>query len=106
RLVFESPDAELLSYPDDITVSPSGSLLLCEDTGRGLPAVRGLTREGEIFPFVYHEGEQEWCGAAFSPDGRVLFVNIQGAASGDPTDPSLEPGRTIAVWGPWSKGVL
>ncbi|GAB3653577.1 PhoX family protein [Glycomyces tarimensis] len=106
RLVFESPNAELLSYPDNITVSPNGNLLLCEDTSRDLPAVRGLTREGEIFPFVYHEGSREWCGATFSPDGKVLFVNIQGATRGEPTDPDIEPGRTIAIWGPWEQGVL
>ncbi|WP_211234704.1 alkaline phosphatase PhoX [Glycomyces arizonensis] len=106
RLVFESPDAALLSCPDSITVTPSGNLLLCEDTGRDLPAVRGLTRSGEVFPFVYHEGGTEWCGATFSPDGKVLFIDLQGATEGDPADPTLEPGRTIAIWGPWDNGVL
>jgi secreted PhoX family phosphatase len=106
KLVFESPDAELLSYPDNITVTPGGSLILCEDTSRDLPAMRGLTRDGEIFPFVYHEGRTEWCGATFSPDGKVLFANMQGATRGDLHDPALEPGRTVAIWGPWSKGVL
>ncbi|WP_198586842.1 alkaline phosphatase PhoX [Glycomyces xiaoerkulensis] len=106
RLVFESPDREVLSFPDNITVSPSGNLVLCEDTGRDLPAVRGLTRDGEVFPFIYHEGDTEWCGATFSPDGKVLFVNLQGSTRGEPGDPDLEPGRTIAVWGPWRRGVL
>jgi secreted PhoX family phosphatase len=106
KLVFESPDAELLSYPDNVTVSPAGNLILCEDTGRGLPAMRGLTREGAVFPLVRHEGATEWCGATFSPDGRVLFANMQGATRGELGDPALEPGRTIAIWGPWSKGVL
>ncbi|MEU5152870.1 alkaline phosphatase PhoX [Glycomyces sp. NPDC021274] len=106
KLVFESPDAELLSYPDNITVSPSGNLILCEDTSRDLPAMRGLTRDGEIFPLVYHEGRTEWCGATFSPDGKVLFANMQGATRGELGDPALEPGRTIAIWGPWSMGVL
>jgi secreted PhoX family phosphatase len=106
KLVFESPDAELLSYPDNITVSPGGNLILCEDTSRSLPAMRGLTRDGEIFPLVYHEGKTEWCGAAFSPDGKVLFANMQGATRGELGDPALEPGRTVAIWGPWSKGVL
>jgi hypothetical protein len=106
KLVFESPDAELLSYPDNITVSPGGNLILCEDTSRDLPAMRGLTRDGEIFPLVYHEGRTEWCGATFSPDGKVLFANMQGATRGLLGDPALEPGRTIAIWGPWSRGVL
>ncbi|THV38670.1 alkaline phosphatase PhoX [Glycomyces buryatensis] len=106
KLVFESPDAELLSYPDNIVVSPSGNLVLCEDTSRELPAMRGLTREGEIFPFCWHSGTTEWCGATFSPDGKVLFANMQGKTSGDITDPALEPGRTVAIWGPWERGVL
>lgn len=103
RLVFESPDAERLSSPDGIAVSPGGNLLLCENAGRGLPALRGLTRAGEVFTFARHEGGAEWRGATFSPDGRVLFVNLQGATTGDP---ALQPGRTIAVWGPWDRGVL
>ncbi|MCD0446029.1 PhoX family protein [Glycomyces sp. A-F 0318] len=101
KLVFESPDAELLSAPDDVTVSPGGSLILCESA-----AMRGLTREGEVFPLVGHEGAAEWRGATFSPDGKVLFANLQGATRGEPGDPALEPGRTIAIWGPWGKGVL
>ena len=105
KLVFESPDAEQLSFPDNIVVSPSGNLVLCEDTSRDLPALRGLTRKGEIFPFAYHEGATEWCGATFSPDGKVLFANLQGSTEGDVADPD-EPGRTIAIWGPWEKGVL
>ncbi|HEU5130009.1 MAG TPA: alkaline phosphatase PhoX [Glycomyces sp.] len=103
RLVFESPDAELLSSPDGIAVSPGGNLLLCENARRGLPAVRGLTRAGEVFTFAHHEGGAEWRGATFSPGGEVLFVNLQGATAGDP---ALQPGRTIAVWGPWDRGVL
>lgn len=103
RLVFESPDAELLSSPDGVTVSPNGGLLLSEETGRGLHSLRGLTRTGELFPFAHHEGGAAWRGATFSPDGGVLFVNLHGAAAGDPVS---QPGRTIAVWGPWDRGVL
>jgi len=33
----------------------------------------------------------EFTGPAFSPDGRVLFVNIQ------------VPGITLAITGPWEK---
>ena len=32
---------------------------------------------------------------AFSPDGKVLFANIQAQA-----------GLTLAIWGPWENGVL
>ncbi|MGH9222062.1 MAG: alkaline phosphatase PhoX [Vicinamibacterales bacterium] len=33
RLLFESPGAEVLNAPDNITVSPRGGLVLCEDGG-------------------------------------------------------------------------
>jgi secreted PhoX family phosphatase len=36
----------------------------------------------------------EWCGSCFSPDGRVLFANLQA------------PGLTVAITGPWTNGTL
>lgn len=108
RLLYESPDREVLSFPDNITVTPRGALLLCEDTKRDNPALQGITRDGRIFPFCIHEAGDEWCGATFSPDGQYLFVNLQGSFRGDPNDPSTYevPGRTFAIWGPWQDGVF
>ncbi|MEM9226817.1 MAG: alkaline phosphatase PhoX, partial [Verrucomicrobiota bacterium] len=45
---------------------------------------------------LYHLAENilnanEFAGACFSPDGSILFVNIQ------------QPGLTIAITGPWDK---
>src|SRR5262245_52674091 len=40
-----------------------------------------------------YEGK-EFAGAAFSPDGRTLFVNTQ------------TPGMTLAIWGSWDRGAL
>ncbi|WP_197717151.1 alkaline phosphatase PhoX [Glycomyces terrestris] len=102
KLVFESPDAALLPFPEAIAPSPAGSLVLCEGTGREAPVLRGLTREGEVFDLAGHDGAAVWSGAAFSPDGAVLFANLRGSARGD----RAEPGRTVAIWGPWRKGVL
>ncbi|WP_309053213.1 alkaline phosphatase PhoX, partial [Streptomyces sp.] len=36
----------------------------------------------------------ELAGATFSPDGRILFFNVQ------------SPGITYAVTGPWENGAL
>ena len=106
-LLFQSPGAAVLNAPDNITVSPRGGLVLCED-GSGEEFVHGLTVEGEIFQFcrnnVVLNGERngiiqdargsEFAGACYSPDGDWLFVNIQ------------SPGITFAITGPWQTGAL
>lgn len=109
-LIYESPRREVLDYPDNITVSPRGALLLCEDGGAKKHRLHGLTTDGKLFDFAenavvlkkgQHPGTkpgdyraQEWCGATFSADGTWLFVNIQ------------TPGITFAITGPWENGPL
>jgi secreted PhoX family phosphatase len=107
RLVFESPSAEILNSPDNITVSPRGGLVLCED-GSGAEFLHGLTVDGEIFEFAQNNvvlaGQRngitgdfrgsEFAGATYSPDGKWLFVNVQ------------SPGITFAITGPWRNGAL
>ncbi|WP_026152306.1 alkaline phosphatase PhoX [Actinopolyspora halophila] len=95
-LVYESTDPELLESPDNICVSPnSGGLVLCED-GAGSDMLRGVTTDGEIFDFaaLNSSNTSELAGATFSPDGGVLFFNVQ------------TPGVTYAVTGPWHNGAL
>jgi len=107
RLIYESPGAAVLNMPDNLVVSPRGGLVLCED-GTANPCVHGLTRDGKIVRFarnnVVLNGERngftgdfrnrEFAGATFSPDGRWLFLNIQ------------TPGLTVAITGPWERGIL
>ena len=50
-LLFESPSMAVLNAPDNITVSPRGGLVLCEDGG-GEEFLHGLTVDGEIFKFA------------------------------------------------------
>ena len=137
-LVFESNDPDLLDSPDNITVSPRGGVLLCEDSGAPTN-VQGLTPDGRLFPFAENNlrlgdlatevlvdiieaelglrlpfvsralvdlvfdlignpdvdfRDGEFAGATFSPDGRLLFFNIQ------------SPGVTFVVAGPFSEGGL
>jgi hypothetical protein len=101
-LVFESPSREVLDYPDNITVSPRGGIVICED-GEGEQYLRGLTPEGAIFDLGKNVlNETEFAGACFSPDGRVLFVNIMGSTR----DSGIEEGRTLVIRGPWELGAL
>ena len=94
-LLFESPSPELLDSPDNLTVSPRGGLVLCED-GDGEQFVRGLNERGEIFDLAKNTigGDNEFAGACFSPDGDVMFVNVQ------------TPGVSFAIRGPWEQGAL
>ena len=101
-LVFESPSVEVLDSPDNLCVSPRGGIVLCED-GDAVQYIRGLTQRGEIFDLVQTNGElPEFCGATFSPDGDVLFFNIQGSTS----SVGAAKGGTYAMWGPWEDGAL
>ena len=112
RVLFASPDATVLNNPDNISVSPRGGIVLCEDGSEG-EYVHGLTTDGEIFPFARNDVEiptggapgksvtpgnyrgSEWCGSTFEPrNGNWLFVNVQ------------SPGITFAITGPWRTGSL
>jgi hypothetical protein len=103
RLVYESPGADFLDGPDNLTVSPRGGLLICEDGG-GTQLLRGLTLDGSVFDFAINlANTREFAGATYSPDGETLFVNLQGdTSSGGPGN----LGRTFAIWGPWGRGPL
>ena len=60
----------------------------------------GLGPKGEPFEFAVNIfSDSEFAGACFSPDGEILFVNIQG-------EDSPGTGMTLAIWGPWEKGPL
>ena len=97
-LIFESTTASCLDGPDNLTVSPRGGILICEDGG-GEQYLRGLTADGKVFDFALNlVTTREFAGATFSPDGETLFVNIQGDVT--------NPGMTFAIWGPWERGAL
>lgn len=101
-LIFESPSPDILNGPDNLTVSPRGGLVICEDNDGAF--VRGLTPDGEIFDIARNlANDREFAGACFSPDGRVLFFNIQGDVT---VSGPGNLGMTFAVWGPWEAGPL
>ncbi len=96
HLLYESPSREVLDFPDNITTSRTGTLVLCEDGDRG-NYLRGLATDGRIFDFAKNNiagrTDDEFAGATFSPDFRTLFVNIQASS-----------GLTFAIWGTWARG--
>jgi hypothetical protein len=86
-MVVESTDENLLDGPDNITVARDGTLYLCEDGSGGTPGaanygqrVVGVDRDGGLFDFAFNNiNTAEFAGACFSPDGRMMYVNSQGA---------------------------
>jgi secreted PhoX family phosphatase len=102
QLLFQSPGADVLDFPDNITTRGSGNtLVLCEDNVND-NFIRGLTHGGQLFDIALNRlvsqlngaprFNDEFAGATFSPDGHTLFVNIQASR-----------GMTFAIWGPWNK---
>ena len=88
--LFAAPnDRDLCDNCDNLTVAPWGDLILCEDGGEEQFLV-GITPKGKFFKLARNaKGNSEFAGAAFSPDGATLFVNIQHA------------GLTLAITGSW-----
>jgi uncharacterized protein len=98
QLLFESPGADVLDFPDNVTTSARGTLILCEDNVND-NYLRGLTRGGQLFDVALNRlvsstgsprFNDEFAGSTFSPDGKTLFVNIQASR-----------GMSFAIWGPW-----
>ncbi|MEY4561592.1 MAG: hypothetical protein RLZZ618_869 [Pseudomonadota bacterium] len=124
KAIFVSNDITVGNSPDNMCISPRGGVLFCEDGGtsgpNSGPAVTSqrlmvVHPNGGSYIFAKNNynvtalqaaaigkpnaatgnlRNSEWCGACFSPDGRVLFANLQG------------PGITVAITGPWANGTL
>jgi len=93
RLLAESTQESVLHHADNLTMSPWGDLIICEDTPShcGLIGIRPNGEQYELADNAY--SYSELAGICFSPDGSVMFVNIQNR------------GLTVAITGPWqSKG--
>jgi secreted PhoX family phosphatase len=118
--IFVAESQQVGDNIDNITASPRGGLLICEngdavtdEYGTGTRLI-GLTADGDSYAFAKNNIDltleeqvasgkrifadyyraSEWAGACFEPGGEVLFVNIQ------------VPGITFAIWGPWERGNL
>ena len=90
RLLAESNADSVLRHADNITMSPWGDLIVCEDTAEHCGLV-GIRPNGQQYPIADNaHTKSELAGICFSPDGNVMFVNIQ------------VNGMTLAITGPWS----
>lgn len=94
QLFVESTDERAMNMGDNIAVAPWGHLIVCEDNYSAdlRNHVKGVTPDGKLYTIARNvfTGNSEFAGACFSPDGQVMFVNIQ------------YPGVTFAIRGPWT----
>jgi uncharacterized protein len=117
--IFVSPDAEAADNPDNLTVSPRGGILVCEDNGGqrddsgqltiGTRLI-GVNWDGSAFAFCENNmlidapipgkplippddyRDREFAGATFDRRGDDLYVSVQ------------TPGVTFAIHGPFRSG--
>ena len=90
KLFFESDDAKSLDMCDNITISPFGDIIICED-GKGSDYLVGIKSDGKSYKIAKNIlNSSEFAGACFSPDGKILFVNI------------YKPSITLAITGNWA----
>jgi secreted PhoX family phosphatase len=124
KAIFVSNSIQVGNSPDNLCISPRGGVLFCEDGGASGPgSVPAITSQhlkvlhpsGNSYVFARNNynftraeldavgktaavagnlRNTEWCGSVFSPDGRILFANLQ------------SPGITLAITGPWTNGTL
>ncbi|CAN5865594.1 DUF839 domain-containing protein [soil metagenome] len=91
-LLCQSTDPAVLNMPDNLCLTPKGSVIICEDNPTR-NHLHVMNREGKVGMLAKNVMEgfenREFAGATFSPDFKTLFVNIQ------------VPGLTLAIWGPW-----
>jgi uncharacterized protein len=109
QVLYQAPvddeEANLtFDFPDNITTSADGTLVVCEDSTVD-NYIRGLSRGGQLWDIALNRLRSqistpvgaprfgdEFAGSTFSPDGHTLFVNIQASR-----------GMTFAIWGPWQR---
>jgi secreted PhoX family phosphatase len=88
-LIAESTNESILRNADNITFAPWGDLIVCEDTSDHCGMV-GIRPDGSQYQLADNaHSNSELAGVCFSPDGKILFVNIQ------------YPGLTLAITGPF-----
>ncbi len=86
-----------LCMPDNIAFDAGGNLFVCEDQEIGPNRVMFVDRRsGRISEFaVAAQPYDEPTGATFSPDGRIMFLNLMR---------NTDFGVTMAIQGPFARG--
>ena len=129
-VVFESTSTSEVDGPDNIAVSPRGSILTCEDGGSDPKRLGGLTQSGETFTFCENRMELDQGDLAvidnIYPGVSENFTDSVGTSTDGSARRSFtsrewcgacfygrwlfvniqSPGVTFAITGPWENGAL
>ena len=88
---YEVQDDRSLNMPDNITISPWGDLIVCEDNS-DINRLWGINQKGEPYLIAQNSySGSEFAGACFSPFDNTMFVNLQ------------SNGLTLMIDGNWGK---
>ena len=94
------PGPTSLDFPDNVTSSKRGTLVLCEDNVND-NYLRGLTRDGKLFDIALNR--------LVSSDRRQPLQRRVRRGHVQPRRPHAvrqhpgQPGMTFAIWGPWGR---
>lgn len=90
ELFLEPNDSKVISNADNLSVTPWGGLVVCEDCDHELQRLLLVEPDGQVGTFALNTlNASELAGSCFSPDRSTMFANIQ------------NPGITLAIRGPW-----
>lgn len=93
ELFLEPNDSSVIANADNLSVTPWGGLVVCEDSDLDRKRMIMVAPDGQVSTFARNAlNRSELAGSCFSPDGTTMFVNIQ------------NPGITLAIHGPWTAG--
>lgn len=91
ELFLEPNDSKVIANADNLSVTPWGGLVVCEDCDLTEQRLLMVEPDGSVSTFAVNRlNASELAGSCFSPDRTTMFVNIQ------------NPGITLAIRGPWA----
>ena len=91
ELIAESTLNSLLRNADNLVMAPWGDLIVCEDTASNCGLI-GIRPDGSQYHIANNGySNSELAGVCFSPDGKIMFLNIQ------------FPGTTMAITGDFAQ---